>query len=203
MKRLFGVEPPEDFQPRYNLAPTQELLLICENHGRQARLARWGLIASSGQPKSLSTFNARAETAERSPIFREAFRVHRALIPLGGAYEWTGDKAARRPLAITRTDGRPLVCAGLWAEVDGQASCTILTTAPVGVFAEVHDRMPLLLPQDRWQAWLDPATPLPQVRALLTPSDLHRALHAYPVDKAVGNVRNDSPELILPLMTSA
>ena len=114
----------------------------------------------------------------------------------------SGEKTRRRPLAITRVDGRPLVCAGLWAEVEGQTSCTILTTAPTGVFAEVHDRMPLLLPQDRWDAWLDPSTSVNQVRALLAPSDLHRALHAYPVDTAVGNVRNDWPELHQPLPQS-
>jgi len=202
LQRLFGADLPERFVPRYNLAPTQELLMVCEDGGRQAWLARWGLIASPDQPKRLSTFNARVETVERSPVFRESFRVRRALIPLGGAYEWTGGKAGRRPLAITRTDGKPLVCAGLWAEVDGQVSCTVLTTLPAGVFTEIHDRMPLLLPQDRWSAWLDPATSLAEVRTLTAPSELHRALHAYPVDPAVGNVRNDLPELIRPLASS-
>jgi putative SOS response-associated peptidase YedK len=203
IKRLFAVDAPAEFVPRYNLAPTQELLLVCEDGGRQARMARWGLIASHNQPKTLSTFNARAETAERSPVFREAFRARRALIPISGAYEWTGEKKDRRPLAITRTDGKPLVCAGLWNELDGVTSCTILTTAPAGLFTEVHDRMPLLLPQDRWAAWLDPATPLAAVQALLAPHDLHRALHAYPVDPAVGNVRNDRVEFTLPLVAPA
>ena len=83
------------------------------------------------------------------------------MIPIQGAYEWTGEKGKRSPLAITRTDSRPMVCAGLWNELDGQVSCTILTTDPTGVFAEVHDRMPLLLPQDRWAAWLDPGNPPP------------------------------------------
>ena len=160
LRRLFSVDLPAGFVPRYNLAPTQDLLMVCEDGGRQAMLARWGLIASRDQPKSLSTFNARVETVPRSPIFREAYRSRRALIPIQGAYEWTGEKGQRRPLAITRTDGKPLVCAGLWNELDGVTSCTILTTAPTGVFAEVHDRMPLLLPQDRWAAWLDPQTPL-------------------------------------------
>ena len=196
MRRLFSVDLPSGFVPRYNLAPTQDVLMVCEDGGRQARLARWGLMASRDQPKSLSTFNARVETAARSPIFCEAYRTRRALILIQGAYEWTGDKKTRRPLAITRTDGRPLVCAGLWNELDGVTSCTILTTAPTGVFAEVHDRMPLLLPQGRWAAWLDLQTPLAQVQALTAPNDLHRALQAYPVDAAVGSVRNDHPGLI-------
>ena len=199
MRRLFSVDLPAGFAPRYNLAPTQELLLVCEDGGRQARLARWGLIASADQPKSLSTFNARLETVQRSPVFREAYRTRRALIPIQGTYEWTGEQGKRSPLAITRTDGRPMVCAGLWAELDGQVSCTILTTAPVGVFARVHDRMPLLLPQDRWAAWLDPETSPAELARLTAPHDLHRALHAYLVDPAVGNVRNDRAEFTRPL----
>ena len=185
--------------PRYNLAPTQELLLICEDGGRQARLARWGLIASADQPKSLSTFNARLETATHSPVFREAYCTRRALIPIQGAYEWTGEKGKRAPLAITRTDGKPMVYAGLWNELDGQVSCTILTTAPVGVFAQVHDRMPLLLPLVRWAAWLDPETSPAELARLTASHDLHRALHGYPVDPAVGNVRNDRAEFTQPL----
>lgn len=199
MRRLFAVDLPGDFVPRYNLAPTQELLLVREDSGRQARLARWGLIASADQPKGLSTFNARAETAQRSPVFREAFRTRRALIPIQGAYEWTGEKGKRAPLAITRTDGKPMVCAGLWNELNGQVSCTILTTSPIGVFARVHDRMPLLLPQDRWAAWLEPGTSPAELALLTAPHDLHRALHAYPVDPAVGNVRNDRAEFTQPL----
>lgn len=199
MRRLFDVDLPAGFLPRYNLAPTQNLLLVCHDGERQARMARWGLIASPDQPKNLSTFNARVETARHSPVFRDAFQLRRALIPVQGAYEWTGEKGKRRPLAITRTDGKPMVCAGLWNQLDGVTTCTILTTAPVGVFAEVHDRMPLLLPRDRWEDWLDPQTPVTRVQALTVLSDLHRALHAYPVDPAVSNVRNDWPEFIRPL----
>ncbi len=169
MRRLFSVDLPAGFRPRYNLAPTQDLLLVCEDGGRQARLARWGLIASLDQTKGLSTFNARLETAQHSPVFREAYRTRRAVIPIQGAYEWTGEKGKRSPLAITRTDSRPMVCAGLWNELDGQVSCTILTTDPTGVFAEVHDRMPLLLPQDRWAAWLDPGTSPTELARLTRP----------------------------------
>ena len=139
-------------------------------------LSAGGLISTVDQPKNLSTFSARVETAPRSPIFREAYRTCRALIPVQGAYKWTGDKKARHPLAITRTDGRPLVCAGLWHELDGVTSCTILTTAPTGVFAQIHNRMPLLLLQDRLAAWFDPAAPLAQVQALTAPNNLFLAL---------------------------
>jgi putative SOS response-associated peptidase YedK len=200
-RRFFQVELPEGFAPRYNLAPTQDLLLVIQDgEGRRARLARWGLKASTTQPARLSTFNARADTVPTSPLFGPAFRTRRALIPLSGVYEWTGGKGKRKPVGITRTDGRPVVCAGLWEEVEGQVSCTILTTEPAGVFAEVHDRQPLLLPQDRWGAWLDPMTSVDDAKKLLAPNDLHRALHAYGVDPAVGNVRNDFVELSRPFM---
>ena len=200
-KRLFQVEPPEAFVPRYNHAPTQDLLLVMQDdEGRHARLARWGLRTSTTQLASLSTFNARVETAPTSPMYRDAFRSRRALIPLSGVYEWTGGKGKRKPVGITRRDGRPVVCAGLWQEVEGQVSCTILTTEPAGVFAEVHDRQPLLLPQDRWGAWLDPMTSVEDVAELLAPNDLHRAFRAYAVDPAVGNFRNDFVELSRPFL---
>lgn len=200
IRRLFNVTAVPELIPRYNLAPSQDLLMVSQDRERVARLARWGLQASSDQPARLSTFNARLETVERSPLYAEAFRARRALIPVSGLYEWNGPKGQRQPLGFTRTDGRPLVCAALWAEQNGVLSCTILTTTPVGVFAGVHDRMPLLLPRDRWAAWLDPRTPPAQVWALANAAhDLHRAVHAYLVSAAVGNVRNDSPELAEPL----
>ena len=200
-RRLFQVDLPEAFVPRFNLAPTQEILLVLQDEdGKRAHLARWGLRASVTQPTSLSTFNARAATAPTSPLFGAAFRSRRALIPLSGVYEWTGGKGKRRPLGITRKDGRPVVCAGLWQELEGERSCTILTTEPTGVFAEIHDRQPLLLPQDRWDAWLDPQTSFEDAKKLMAPNDLHRALHAYAVDPAVGNVRNDNAFLSKPFM---
>ena len=114
-KRLFQVELPEAFVPRHNLAPTQDLLIVLQgDDGKRARLARWGLKTSTTQPASLSTFNARSETASTSPLYLDAFRSRRALIPLSGMYEWIGGKGKRKPVGITRKDGRPVVCAGLW-----------------------------------------------------------------------------------------
>ena len=200
LRRLFDAELPDSFVPKYNLAPTQPLLMVMEQAGRRAVLACWGLLGHPEQPKSLSTFNARLETVRTSPLFREAFRSRRALIPIDGLYEWTGEKGARRPLAMHRRDSLPLVCAGLWNEQGGVLSCTILTTAPTGVFAAVHDRMPLLLPQDRWAAWLDPVTAAGTVWTLAsTPHTLHSAVYVYPVRPAVGNVRNEGIELTFPL----
>ncbi len=84
-----------------------------DEHGKHARLAHWGLRTSLTQPASLSTFNAWVETAPTSSMYRNAFRSRRALIPLSGIYEWTGTKGKRQSVGITRTDGRPVVCAGL------------------------------------------------------------------------------------------
>lgn len=113
-KRLFQVELPEAFAPRHNLAPTQELLIVLKDEqGKRARLAHWGLKTSATQPTTLSTFNARSETASTSPLYGDAFRSRRALIPVSGIYEWIGGKGKRKPVGITRKDGRPVVCAGL------------------------------------------------------------------------------------------
>jgi SOS response associated peptidase (SRAP) len=140
LKRLFGVDVQVPLLPRYNLAPTQPMLLVREQDGRQAVQARWGLLANLDQPKSLSTFNARIETVRTSPLFREAFRSRRALIPITGLYEWTGEKNQRRPVALKRRDDKPLVCAGLWTELEGVLSCTVLTTTPLGRLAGPGER---------------------------------------------------------------
>lgn len=154
LRRLFDVELPDNFVPKYNLTPTQPLLMVVEREERWAVLVRWGLLATAELPKSLSTFNARLETARTSPLFRETFRSRRALIPLHGLYEWTGEKGAP-PAGDAKARRTPLVLAGLWNEQGGVLSCTMLTTALTGVFAAVHDRMPLLLHRT---PWLDPAT---------------------------------------------
>ena len=90
IRRLFNVVSSPEVPPRYNLAPTQPLLMVIQHEGRGAVQARWGLLNGADQPKSLSTFNARLETVRGSPVFRAAFQSRRALIPITGLYEWTG-----------------------------------------------------------------------------------------------------------------
>lgn len=196
-QRLFGHPVPVAWHPRYNLTPSQEMLIVTHPG---AALARWGLISSHQQPAKYKTFNARLENAERSVLFMDAFARRRALIPLGGSYEWTGPAHASAPVAFTRRDARPLVVAGLYADHQGQHSAAILTTAAQGVYAEVQSRMPVLMPKERWAAWLDPATRAADVWNLANdPHTLLQSVHRYPVSQDVGNARNDAPQLCQPL----
>src|SRR5262245_38778046 len=147
---------PDDVAPRYNIAPTQPVLVIPNRTQRLLRPARWGLIphwakdASSGN----RMINARAETLATRPAFRTALERRRCLIPSDGFYEWRrDDKKRRTPFFIHPRDGAPMAFAGLWEvwrppQGDSVASCTIITTEPNGLMADLHDRMPAILAPD-------------------------------------------------------
>ena len=165
------------FEPRYNIAPTQNILAVRVNRERgerEAALMRWGLIPSwskdpQGGPPMI---NARGETLAEKPSFRTAVRRRRCLIPADGFYEWqqSPESAARgkkQPYYIHFRDDRPFAFAGLWeawrakdSPPDDQPleSCTIVTTAASTALASLHDRMPVILAPNDYQTWLDPAT---------------------------------------------
>ncbi|GGK17366.1 DUF159 family protein [Pilimelia terevasa] len=163
---------------------------------RVLSLVRWGLVPHwAKDPRAgARMINARSEGVATSATYRRYFGTHRCLVPAEGWFEWKG---RGRPYFMTGGAGGPLVFAGLWAAhpaVPGGLTCTILTTAAVGPLAGVHDRMPLLLPRDRWADWLaGPASP-----ALLAPPppESVAALEIRPVGPAVGDVRNDGPDLV-------
>lgn len=184
--------------------------------GRFVAQARWGLVPSWAKDLSVGSrmFNARADSVPTKPAFRRAFERRRCLVPASGFYEWqkldtapaTGKgrgRARKQPYYITPKDGSVLAFAGLWEfwrSPDGEAvvSNTIITTDAVGEMADIHDRMPLVLPASEWDAWLDPEVGGEQVLPLLAPPDepLVAQLEFRPVSQAVGNVANDSPQLI-------
>ena len=124
-------------------------------------------------------FNARAETLTPSPAFRDAFRRKRCLVPVDGFYEWQREGTRRQPFAIARADGRPLALAGLWSGWRDPAAdrvvrtFTIVTTRPNDQMADLHDRMPVVVPEEAWSTWLDPATrrSRPSSTGLFEPSD--------------------------------
>src|SRR5829696_399567 len=190
---------------RYNVAPTDDASVVVQRADRRAVVSyRWGLIPGwSDDPKIASrTFNARAETVMTNPVFRDAFRRRRCLVPVDGFYEWVRDGSARRPMRIHDPADAPLALAGLWtgrqdAETgDWRRTFTIVTTRPNAFMAPIHDRMPVVVPRDAWAGWLDPAPAgRDELRALLEPRD-DWALAAYPVPPLVNNVRNNGPELI-------
>jgi len=196
---------------RFNVAPTDEASVVVQRDDRRAVVSyRWGLIPGwSDDPRIASrTFNARAETVASNPVFRDAFRRRRCLVPVDGFYEWLRDGAKRQPMRIHDPDDRPLALAGLWTGRQDPESgvwhrtFTIVTTRPNAFMASIHDRMPVIVPPDAWARWLDPRpADAGELRALLEPRD-DWALDAYPVPPLVNNVRNNGPELVERLQPS-
>ena len=202
-------QPAPVLTPRFNVAPTQSVLAIRqEEEGRAAFLPRWGLIPAWAKDVAIGNrmINARAESLADKPAFRTAFRQRRCLIPASGFYEWSGPRSARQPHYIQSPAGSPLTFGGLWERWRDPAvpdappleSCTIITTAASADMAALHDRMPLLLAPEDWNAWLDPEAPLGLLETLLRPAPAG-SLSYHPVDRKVGSPRVEGPELIRPL----
>jgi putative SOS response-associated peptidase YedK len=196
---------------RFNLAPTDDAAVVVQRDDHRAITAyRWGLIPHwSDTPKTGNKmFNARAETIDRQPAFRYAFSKRRCLVPADSYYEWRRAGKVRQPYAIVRPDGRPIALAGLWAgwkdEDTGEVirSFTIVTAAANEMMAPIHNRMPVMIPEDAWERWLDPTRTegegLAELKGLLVPSD-EGLLELYPVSQRVNNVRNDGPDLVEPI----
>ena len=190
---------------RYNVAPTQQVPVVVEREPgeRRVELVRWGLKPRFGNT-ALTLFNARSETLLEKASFRRLLPRGRCLVPADGFYEWEKVGGAKLPWLYRLKDARPFAFAGLydtWTEPDGRevAACTVLTTAPNELVLPVHDRMPVILPRDAWWPWLDPAEPdLAFLQSLLTPLP-DGALELYPVSTLVNSVRNDGPDLVVPV----
>jgi putative SOS response-associated peptidase YedK len=202
--RLAESLSPSNFPARYNIAPTQDVPIVRPIDGdeRELILARWGLIPFWAKDIKIGyrTINARAETVDSKPSFRDAFKRRRCLIAADGFYEWKplgGRK--KQPYYITLPRDRPFAFAGLWEawkspEGEKIESCTIIVTAANEQLEPIHDRMPVILEPDQFDAWLDTSSPLDDARALLQPFD--GEMTAYPVSQRVNNVRNDDPGCI-------
>lgn len=196
-------------RPSYNLAPMQQVPVVRTSRsagGRVVDAARWGLTPSwSKDPKAgARMINARVETVATSPAYRAAFARRRCLVPADGWYEWRRlPGGGKQPYFMTADHGAPVVFAGLW-ELWGEGeqrllTCTVLTRPAVGGLESVHDRMPMLLSADDFGAWLaEPSADGVGAEAVLRDWDaaLAAEIEVRPVGKAVGNVRNDSPELV-------
>jgi len=199
-----------DYRPRWNAAPTSKLpVVVCRNGERVLTLMRWGLIPSWANDIKIgySTFNARAEGIDTRPAFRAAWQAsRRCLVIADGYYEWRD--ADKQPFAIALGNREPMTFAGLWDSwrSPGGAmlkSFTIVTTAANELLQPLHGRMPVVLPPDRWAAWLgEAATDHAALKAMLKPYP-GSGMTFWPVDRRIGNVRNDSPDLFAPLDQSA
>ncbi|WP_432835398.1 SOS response-associated peptidase [Dactylosporangium sp. CA-092794] len=192
-----------ELAPDYNVAPTDPVPIVRVSRsagGRVLGTARWGLVPSwAKDPKAgARMINARVETVTTSSAFAQSFARRRCLVPADGWYEWVrGPEKAKQPYFMTLGAAEPCVFAGLWT-VWGKAesrlvTCSIITTPAVDDLALIHDRMPLLLPADRWAAWLS-AEPGPALLAP-TPSSHVARLELRPVGPRVGDVHNDGPDL--------
>jgi putative SOS response-associated peptidase YedK len=227
----------EPLPPDYNVAPTKPVYAVVDraesaadaagNDGasagditagagpaeRELRVMRWGLVPFWAKDVRIGSrmINARAETVAEKPAFRRAFSKRRCLLPADGYYEWQQQPgAAKQPIYITRTDGRPLAFAGLYelwrdpavAREDPDAwlwTATIITTSAPDELGMIHDRMPMIIDPGSWADWLDPASnDAADLRALLVPAAAS-GLATYPVSTAVNSVRNNGPHLVEPL----
>ncbi|WP_370249519.1 SOS response-associated peptidase [Nocardioides sp.] len=214
--------------PDYNVAPTKEVYAIVERPPgdaaevavpeRQLRVLRWGLVPSWAKDPAIGSrmINARRETVAEKPAYRRAFQRRRCLLPADGYFEWyateqrtASGKPRKQPFFIRPADGGVLAMAGLYeiwrdptrADDDPARfrwTCTVITTEAEDALGRIHDRMPLMVEPERRAAWLDPRTEGPGLLDLLTPAAPGR-LEAYPVSSLVSNVRNNGPELVVPL----
>jgi putative SOS response-associated peptidase YedK len=193
----------EDWSPRYNIAPTQPVPVIRQNPKepvRELSLMRWGLIPSWSKDSSGAArmINARSETAATLPAFRDAMKSRRCLIPADGFYEWMRTEYAKQPYCFEVNDGALFAFAGLWdrwKDPNGNwiKTCSILTTTPNAVTAQVHDRMPVILDPDGYDLWLDPGmNDVAAVSEMLKPYDA-RLMRCFPVSARVNSVANDDP----------
>jgi putative SOS response-associated peptidase YedK len=211
LRRLFRYVEEPDFPPRYNVAPTQPIAIVRLFEGqRQFRLVRWGLIPSwVKDPREFSLLiNARGETIAEKPAFRAAMRYRRCLIPADGFYEWKRDGERKRPYYVHARSGAPLAFAGLWEAWTGpngeeMETAAIVTTAANRTLLPIHDRMPVIIPEDAFDVWLDCAdVDAQQAAALIVPAS-DDLLEAYEVSNAVNRTANDSPALIAPVKRTA
>jgi putative SOS response-associated peptidase YedK len=199
MATLFGSADRPNLPPRWNIAPTQHAPMVAIGKAGDRRIisARWGL-RPAWMAKDLPTgplFNARSETIADKPSFAKAFARKRCLIPADGFYEWQRNGKARIPYFVARPDKQPVAFAGIWESApDGQGgtlvSMAIITCAAMPSFVPIHDRFPVVLGPQHWQAWLDIETPKAMLQSVLQPPE-DGFMMPYRVSDRVNKVIHD------------
>jgi putative SOS response-associated peptidase YedK len=212
---LYRLSVPEaipNFQPDYNVCPTDPADIVVANDGkRELQRLRWGLIpfwwSKPLKELRLATFNARAETVATKPFFREPFKARRCLMPVSGYYEWQDMAGGKQPWYFTARDGAPLLTvAGLWDQWKNREtgerikSCAMIITEPNEFVAEVHDRMPVLLKPDQFDHWLSGEMTVEELKP--APNDY---LQRWTVSKRVNSSKadKDDPTLVEPVKQAA
>ena len=203
----FGVQLPEGHRPRYNIAPTQEVLvLLCEGNVRRLGVCRWGLIPSWAKDPKIGhkLINARAETLFEKPSFRSAVRERRCLVLADGFYEWRMTEKGKSPVYIHLRSKRPFGFAGLWESwisPEGQkiTTCAIVTTQANELMKPIHERMPVIVPKESYAIWLNPEIQSEKELADLLRPYPASEMEAYEVSRLVNAPGNDRPECIAPV----
>ena len=192
--------------PRYNVAPTQAVLTVTNRDARHAEYMRWGLIPSWAKDASIGNrmINARGETVAQKPSFRNALQRRRCLVLADGFYEWQKVGKGKQPMRIVLKSREPFAFAGLWEtwrnpEGETIRSCTIITTEANDLLRPIHERMPVILPRELEEFWLDGnVTESAALSDVLSPySD--EAMEAYQVSPLVNKATNNSADLIVPM----
>jgi putative SOS response-associated peptidase YedK len=190
---LFGLSQVPAYQPRFNIAPTAQVLIIRSN---EAAMVRWGLVPRWARDPSIGARmnNARAETAAQKPSFREAYRRRRCLIPASGFYEWKAEGGRKQPYYVYPAGAEVFAFAGLWERWQELETCAIITTDANAKMAAVHDRMPVIVSPADYSRWLSGESY--ETVALRPCAD--EAIGIRRVSRAVNNARNDHPGLVEP-----
>ena len=207
VKKVFGITEIPDWPARYNIAPTQLVPVVRQRSDgtRQISMMRWGLVPAWAKEWGDGLINARAESVNEKPSFRQAFRQRRCIVPASGFYEWKKLDQKKIPHYVRKADHMPMPLAGiweLWRSPEGQAleSFAILTTTANATVASIHDRMPVILHLDELSLWLDRDLHDPDKLTPLLSSYPAERLEAYPVPTMVNRPSNDGPECIAPLL---
>ena len=199
-------ELPSDYRPRYNVAPSQEVLAVVQaGDTRRAGWLRWGLVPFWAKELAIGNrmINARAESVAEKPAFRNSFRRRRCLIVADGFYEWQQTDESKVPMWIHRRSHRPFAFAGLWdrwqpPEGEPVVSCTIVTTSANDALRPIHERMPVILPREARATWLDPSADVDALLSVLRPYE-GDDLEAHAVSTLVNSPKNDVPDCITPV----
>jgi putative SOS response-associated peptidase YedK len=207
LRALFRYEEQPNFPPRYNIAPTQPIAIVRLVDGkRHFALVRWGLLPSwVKDPKTFTLLiNARGETAAEKPAFRAAMKRRRCLIPADGFYEWQAAGDRKRPFYVRAKSGAPLAFAGLWETWTGPngeelETAAIVTTRANRTLSPIHERMPVIVPPEAFDLWLDGASVDATTAAALIQPAPDGQLEAYEISTAVNRTGNDNPKLLEPV----
>lgn len=201
-KRFKVTKMPRDLKPRYNIAPSQKIAVISNKSPEEITRMRWGLVPhwAKGIDARYSMINARAESILKKPSYKGPIRNNRCLVIADSFYEWKSTPSGNVPYRIEFEGGSLFSFAGIWdkwtSDEDELYSCAIITTSSNALVGEIHQRMPVILPEDGEHAYLDSNTPLENVIGLLKPCEGN--MQAYEVSRLVNSPQNDQEEVTRP-----